>query len=90
VRGVVDSVEAGRPKALANFEPRFVSTLGLLRKHIRNTESVWFAMRTPSELKKTVGQLNPGLKQPWAAISERLRRKTLDVYLADREGVIHE
>ena len=63
------------PKAFANFSPglELATTLGHERKEF-NAESVGQIALANAFSVGSVLSLNPGLKQPWAEISERLRR----------------
>src|SRR5688572_3735836 len=63
------------PKALANASPGLLQPWDLGETQEENTESVRLAIGTLSELKRSVRE-HPGLKQPWARISQRLRRST--------------
>jgi len=63
---------------LANFSPGFASTLGLKKTKNCNAEGVDESVlptcsRTLSEL-DPIDEMNPGLNQPWARISQRFQR----------------
>jgi hypothetical protein len=64
------------PKAFANFSPglELATTLGHTRDKEFNAESVGQIVLANAFSVGSVSSLNPGLKQPWATFSERLRR----------------
>jgi hypothetical protein len=64
------------PKAFANFSPglELATTLGAHERKEFNAESVGQIALANAFSVRSVSSLNPGLKQPWATISERLRR----------------
>ena len=64
------------PKAFANLSPglELATTLGHTRKKNFNAVSVGHIALANAFSVGSVLSLNPGLKQPWATISESLRR----------------
>ena len=59
---------------MANWSAGLQQPWGKPETKNQNTESVRFAIGTPSEFKLRC-ERNPGLSQTWAAICQRLRRK---------------
>jgi hypothetical protein len=49
---------------------------GVRKEELTNAESVGEMPREPLQSSSLQGFINPGLKQPWAEISERLRRNS--------------
>jgi hypothetical protein len=76
----VDETCRKTPEAFANFSPWVASTLGSRRPTGRNAESVgdsddaFHGSPTLSAFQLFSLRAYPGLKQSWAAISERLGR----------------
>ena len=61
-------------EGVGKFQPRVASTLGNEKQQRINAESVRPVVLTPSEFETFGTPLLPGLKQPWAEISQRFRR----------------
>jgi hypothetical protein len=76
-------------EGVGELEPRVASTLGSNKFERFNAEGVGHGGLTSPESFQSLTvyrDLIPGLKQPWATISERLRRKNANRAVSTQPG----